>query len=473
MTTRRKSAWTARHTPTIGLSTQLTTTTTTTTSSSTYNNTENGGEIFFLNQETGETTWDRPPDYESEEEEALLDDRALAKFELGDELNNVFPKFDPRSGEALNDNVTQREERLEQLRLVIKYCGSKQEWEPLAPTLVQTLLSSSYWGNPQLSARARLSIAQLLVSLCLLDPNAYPNEFLNHPGVLSRNITNGLREGKSSNDAIETFLTILDGVLCSATMNGLCIPMTSESLVTDDENIMVTLFDILVNSEENLFLLTGKIIAGLFFHSSGSMGNDYELISTIKGLDVSELQISSRKSVKNLAATTTTTTTTTTSISINPLVGTLWTKSSSTTYRQLLFEALLKLLNSQQYPFDDDALLSHVLRMFRILLESAYYHNGNGTSDISPLFLSNDLNLLQDITITELRNLPTNAIRHRFSYLCLLYSIIKRDEWNAHAADQVRGVLESIILVKDDGVTPGIIKALAAEVLELAEVPKI
>jgi hypothetical protein len=470
-------------------------------------------EFYFEHSESGETSWDRPTDYESDTEVNLQEDKALLKFNPETEsFKDVYAKYDPSSDVAIKDRDTgawdKVEERLEQFRLCKKLMGTDQEWEVLVSKshpkwardnaqLARDLIE--YIKHPNAPYNVRLLAAQIFIALSHVHPQIFLLlDVVDITWWVKRNVVETLkivsdRERRSM--AIAAFCALTSGTFIAKfeyiymgpedPYEGACEKFTLDPKkefgtctcgykkvdhgkprtlkktplspgICCDEEFVAGLFEALEVCNERAVLLASHTLIGLnWFVSGGSQAH----VEGIKGLnlDFRGLLAVDAKMFQTISALKTERSKEANQSPYkikggmeNPFLIAVKAKRE---YSASLCSSAFQLLNRNQYPHGDELLLGQVLRVLRTLLENGH------------TFAQNDMGIMLDIAARELRNRPVNDFQ-RFGYMCVCYDIVTNPDWDKSRADVMEEVLTQIILSREQQ-TPGEYRAFAAEILDV------
>ena len=464
---RRHSAWTARVVSTMGMGGGKRAAGAGSTSGTTTKK-EQQEDRFFVNQETGETSWARPADYESPEEEERLDDAEVAMFELGtprEGLRETFARVaEPRDG--VEEDGDDAAKRADQLRLMIKYIGEDEDWVELAKDAnVLFRVAKSCWASSGATRESRLAACRVLANLATLD-----EELLDQldasaalDGVITQSVALGLTSDEPELVGVRAYGAFLLAWLRRRHVTGFPSPggaLPSESALAKAlvESLTTRLAAASAAGDpDELVDLLASVLMALVWHVTGGQAAFTEVNPDLASrVDVSVV-------AEQLAAT------------LPPpqaqrsVDGSIFASSEGARVvgdvvlpngaaLRVWCDSLMRTLNAQRFPYEDDVSLSQSSRAWRWLL-------GLSASDASKL-PSSDLRVLQEQCVDEVRNLPPEN-PHRLTYLCLLHAVVSRPDWGYHQASQAERAVEELIVGESQ--VPGSLKALAAEVLDVVQ----
>ena len=403
---------------------------------------DDAGDVYYVNNETGETHWEKPADFIDEEQERQLEamaDGSEGEFEpLGtisedDTLQSCFQLLDFYGDAALADregmlngdpeasrNVRRRLEYLKEMFLSV---GSEEEWldavrdddSKLAFTLFEYFPKDS---NKGITKRVRLLTCRLLVMISKLDPQIMVLIAAEEWGKMSmvwQHCSQGLKEAASISEDTQM---VEEAHLCWLFfIYGLCTEsqdygMSHEALPSKD--FCTALLDLMVDTSEDIFLNAAKASVALLAHYD--VGDRNQFLLALK--DHSD--------------------------------------------NQHFGEAVIHHLNEQHYPYEDESLLTQTLEALK---------NVFTWSETSKYFYTNDMKVIVDIVVRELVNLPADD-DIRKNYLDVLNALMQNSQWlsqGRYKREEICEVLESILDTGGDESGNGYSVAAVNRVREVLE----
>ena len=408
---------------------------------------DDSGDVYYVNNETGETHWEKPDDYIDEVEEqqlqqynsALMDDdgktefQPLATITEDDDLQSCFAVLDLYSNTAMNerngmfngDKEASRNarRRLEYLKEMFLGVGSEEEWldavreddSKLAFTLWE------YWpkeNNQKTSKHVRLLVCRLLVMISKLDPQVMILIAAEEWGQLSNvwsHCSAGLNEASSMSEDEQQ---VEEAYLCWLFfIYGMCTESQDYGIAPESlpgKEFCKVLLDLMVETSEEIFLNAAKASVALLGHYD--VGGRNQFLIALK--DHSD--------------------------------------------NQHFGEAVLHHLNEQHYPYEDENMLAQTLESLKYIFT---------WSETSKYFFTNDMKVIVDIAIRELVNLPVQD-DIRKNYLDVLNALMQNSQWlsqGRYKRAEICEVLESILDAGGDESGNGYSIAAVTRVREVLE----
>lgn len=439
---------------------------------------ENGGDIFFKNTVTGETTWDQPDDYITEDELELTLAFERMKFDPKlDDLNNITIKLQQQKQEhhdsvsasmdalemhlldlfgdenAKNEVVNYLqgkdkeivEEKLEQVYLVARYGNpSASNWESfLAKSNNQLirniilLLSNPYECTPRtrqfaielilffvmiLSESLSTSVLKLLIkssteeSTSIASSSGKKNHIIE---TTMKNIDLGMREASLKKDADDRQKALLAWTNFSIILLSSIINDDEDTIVSSlpDQAFIEFLYGLLLSQGETIYIQVAQmmiLLNVLFSKENGSRRHNDHPNLLLKAAGFIVSKLDAE-------------------VSSDPT--------------ESFCEAIQYLLNACQYPYTSEQkhqLLAHVLRIMR----SIFSDPDAGDS----FFVSSDIKIIIDICLQQVENLPPNDIL-RVQFILLICDVVKYPIWKKdlqlYRMDDIFSTMESCIKAKD------------------------
>lgn len=407
---------------------------------------DDSGDVYYVNNETGETHWEKPLDYIDEEQEEQLkqynsmvvDDGEeefvpLASINEDDDLESCFATLDLYGTVAMNErngmfngekessrNVRKRLEYLKEMFLGV---GSEEEWLDAVREddckLAFTLWE--YWpkeNNQKTSKHVRLLVCRLLVMISKLDPQVMILIAAEEWGQLSsvwQHCTSGLEEASTMADNQDL---VEEAYLCWLFfIYGMCTESQDYGISHEalpSKEFCIKLLDLMVDTSEDIFLNSAKASVSLLAHYD--VGGQNQFLIALK--DHSD--------------------------------------------NQHFGEAVIHHLNEQHYPYEDENLLTQTLEALKNIFT---------WSETSKYFFTNDVKVVIDIVVRELVNLPVQD-DIRKNYLDVLNALMQNSQWlsqGRYKREEICEVLESILDAGGDENGNGYSVAAVTRVREVLE----
>ena len=367
------------------------------------------GEVYYVNEETGETLWDKPDDFEDYVVDETFvgngdweDDEDLEPWtELSEDLDECFQQLDLFSdtmeteSKAMlaGDKDASRNviRRLEYLKEMFQNVGSEEEWLVRVDDenfqLGFTLFS--LWDN-RTPRHVRLLVCRLLVMLSKCNPQVLVLIGAEEWGelhavwdVVSVGIKEASKFEELADEAYLCWLFFLHGLFTECQAYGI------NEIGLPNEKFFGTVMNLLADTSEDVFVNTTKTLVAMAGHFEVEKSAFLQALLTHKDA-------------------------------------------------QHFGEGAIHILNEQHYPYNDEALLLQTLEVFRHIFSLA---------TTSKYFYTNDMRVIVDICIRELGNLPPqdDVIA---SYLSVLSALLQNSQWleqNRYRREEVCEVLERIL----------------------------
>lgn len=405
------------------------------------------GECYYVNSESGETQWQRPDGYESEEEVDARNMQSTMLFDPTESIDVCFDAIGVLSVEAAEERKTaaetgrlvavgQVQSRLENLLLLVQQVGTEVDWDELIMAddyaLPRAVFESLPANVDYCTYQTRYVACQLFLLLSKLQPSILTNLVSGQWGAsttLVAHVEVGVGESreltnkKKREESIVAYVQLLAAVLTECQEYGLAAEqLPSERLVKE-------LFDIMAASSEELFFSIATALCALNMHM---LPPDID-----EGFEV-DLRKDKPSMLLKIVA-----------------------KYPKT---EFLGEAVLHLLNQQHFPYDDEVLLKQLLKF----MQSLFRYKAT-----SEFMFTNDLMVLTDMMVLELTDLPPEDAM-RWEYLRLLQLVIMRSPWaqsgNKYRAKDIHKVLDGIMQAHDaTGVEPRVISLVQAVLTDCAD----
>mmetsp|Transcript_4592 Transcript_4592/g.5302 ORF Transcript_4592/g.5302 Transcript_4592/m.5302 type:complete len:495 (+) Transcript_4592:122-1606(+) len=386
------------------------------------------GEPYYLNNETGETQWDRPDDYISDtefEQQELKDvidfDQKLSLEEVLEKLGMDGPLLEDRdkmfgrgeggSDEDINEVWDRCEHRMKQFLLCFQHVGTGEQWKNKLIIMDFKLPKNiySYWQASKednfdenvfywamevepMPDIVRSAVAKaMVITTDMAADDAQKGRYysklvdgqwgIGYP-LFMKQCELGLTEeleklNEDINDKPEVshWLRLMYGVLTY----GPAMPRSCQP----SSDLVNALLKIMKEFEEDDFIAAAKVFFGFGYHTP--LYRTEKDLTSVRDQQPPEL-----------------------------LTHVMSNKASNQ-----LIEGFLFLLNSQHTPYDNENLLKQLTHTGQLILQ---------TTASAKLFLVNDIKVLIDIILLEIADLPKIDM-YRVEYLKLLYMIIKNTSW--------------------------------------------
>jgi len=379
---------------------------------------EDEAQIYYLNIETGETQWERPEKYLSDDEVERMEETSEIEFdkeaspmqileELGF-LSEISVQDREQMLDSGEDDGGRCEFRLRQLYLALKYAGSPEEWVDCIQQGDYELVLNIYkhLGQADRTPRGVRAVTCILLETFLKIDSSLIRRYTDDDWGLDtveflRNIEKGLHECSEDEGAFFSWLSLLYNFLTE-------IPrLASDALPSEDTiEILISCMDA---KDEDVFLLAAYVIVALNSHH----GHTAEQGTAARVLEAGDEDMSA-----------------TLDDHPNQVVQILQKDAHKV---ELFGEAILHLLNTSSYPYDDPVLLGQLLYMFRSLFS---------TRATREFFYTNDLKVLVDIILHQLSALSPDD-EFRVDFLRLLHLVIINSPWTKSHYRRV-DILESL-----------------------------
>ena len=384
------------------------------------------GSYFYVNKETGQTQWDRPDGYESEDEIERRVETGEICFDRNQSVKSILQELDAlvHPDGTMPGIVTDREEmlesgedkdrrcekRLRQIYLAIKYCGGTDEWEEQIQADEYELVGHIYlhWGKADKTpTRVRAITCILLDTFLKLDSSLIRSYAdgewgLNNHDFLA-NVELGLQEAHPDEGSLFSWLSLLYSFLTE-------VPTLPKDALPGEETLRILVLAMSA-SQEDVFLIATYVLLALNSHS----GYTNELERPQNPETGEEDMTVTLEHTPNVV---------------------LRALQSDRTNGELFSEAVLHLVNGQSYPYEDPVLLGQLLYMLRAVFS---------TKSTNAFFHTTDLRVLIDIIILQLKDLPPDD-EFRCDYLRLLHLIIINGSgWQYYRRADILDALDSIL----------------------------
>ena len=409
------------------------------------------GEAYYVNLETGETQWDQPEGYMSEDEieeqkmQSEIDfDKTKGVEEVLETLGISTPTYrEDRDflygnvkggGTLLRDKakLSKRQvadrsnHRMKQLFLAMKYIGSVTEWRDVFSRNDFEIARNTYAYLGPKVGRTPDELRGNLVKIMINVSNMFPQTIV-HLVDGSWNVSYALfvkhcergmeverrKEKLRDLDTVKAWVLLYLSVLYDAGEHVDASAKPGEKLIED-------LLYFMANEEEKVYLLLAQLVFGLV-----------------------ELYVP--KTTDNFVGMKT--------AEPDPLIGAVL---KSADFHSLV-EASLFFLNQQHYPYDNPTLLTQLLHLMKVIVSS---------EKTVEIFSAADYKILLDIVILEMANLPLEDT-HRVDYMRVLYMIIANTPWRKtgkYRAADITQTLDNIIAQANYGLDKSAI-ALAGKIM--------
>ena len=385
------------------------------------------GEAYYVNTETGETQWDRPDDYFSDEDDLVLDFDPHAP--LVETFNSTIDLYGAGEEDRLamlanpaESGPRRRcEARLTQLLKLVEHAGDELEWDALIcmdymkmPHTVFMHLGIGEVDAEIIHPRVRLIICRLMVLFSKLRPELLlsisDGSWCRAKDTLLH-IELGIKDSSTfsvqeeQDESTRAFL-----VLMASMLGEMQCPSGSEGIASGkrfpvqipapDFDFIVRLFDIMSDSTEDVFLASAHACLAL---------NACFVETDETGFVIAEKR------------------------EANSIMKALITHPKA----EYFGEAILHLLNQQSFPYSDLRLLRQIL----LVLQTMFVH------DSTAAFLyTNDLKVLVDIIIRELTADDDDTVRE--DYLRVTHLMLSNSPWverGRYRREDLLVALESIL----------------------------
>ena len=399
-------------------------------------------ECYYVNTVTGETQWSRPAEYESEDERDRREDEGAICFDKSAAVASVLAELGcaPAAGEmaadreamlkgGAEDAVRRCEKRLRQLNLAVRYCGSASEWERAMSAKELSLVREVYlhWGKQgRTPPKVRAQACVLMHSFAQLDPSLIrryvSGAWGQGPVDFFANLEQGLQEASPDEPSLFSWLSLMYSFLSE-------VPALPPAALPSQDTIQV-LIAAMSAADEDLFLMAAYVLLALNSHlglsaaAEGGGGGG--------GGGAEEEGRDPRATLGDQP---------------NALLCALLADRRG---GELFSEAVMHLLNGQSYPYADAVLLGQLLLFVRASF---------ATRATNELFHTNDVRVLLDIVLGNVRDLPPSD-DFRTEYLRVLHLVLLNSP--AWAKDKFRR--REIVLALDEvcaAANKGMLKAAA------------
>ena len=373
------------------------------------------GEAYYVNLETGETQWDQPEGYMSEDElqeQKMQDDidfdRTKGVEEVLETLGITTPTYkedrdflygNVQGGGTLLRNkakLSKRQvadrsnHRMKQLFLAMKYIGDVSEWRDVFSRDNYEIAKNTYAYLGPKVGRTPDELRTNLVKIIINVTNMFPQTvvhlvdgswrvsyelFVKH---CERGMAVERRKGKLRDlDAVKAWVLLYLGILYDAKEHVDVSARPGPKLLDDLLYFMAT-------EEEKVFFLVAQLTFGMIELYVPATTDDFTALKTATP---------------------------------DALIGEVLKNENS----HSLIEACLYFLNQQHYPYNNATLLGQLLHVMKVIV----------SNDASVDMLSAaDYRILLDIVITEIANLPLEDT-YRVEYMRVLYMIIANTPWKS------------------------------------------
>lgn len=359
-------------------------------------------EVYYVNTQTGETRWERPDDMPDDDAPPSGDDDEAAGLALHERLQAI-DLFAPDTEEqrvamlAGGTDATFCHKLLERLFGVLETCGDEEEWQAaiLEDDLRLPRRVFAFWG-PLAPPRVATCVAKILVVMGNLSEEVLLRCIDGTWGASLRSVTGGAMQqlhavvdhaaarergdaadddlsdspGEAEESVVSTWLLFLRAayLACGQSLEDLGL----EQRELPGTAAVRLLFDVLQCAPESL-QPTAVVV-----------------ITTLHGLHCAYDELS-------------------------PVLEAAADYPAATAFGA----ALLAVLNGHGYPYEDEPGLRTTLRMAIDLFSH---------KPTARILYTNDLNVMVDVVLRELANLPAGD-RVRLEYLALLRQLLLRSQW--------------------------------------------
>jgi len=390
-----------------------------------------------VNLETGETQWNRPVDYESDDEIERRVETSEMCFDPDRTVKEILVELGAVAEGAARgasiSMVTDREEmldaaedkndrcarRLRQIFLAVKYCGGPEEWEAIVQENEYDFVKNifNHWdGEGRTPPEVRALTCILLDTFMKLDPTLIhfyvSGEWGLDTEAFLSNLELGLQEAVPNDSSLFSWLSLMYIFLTE-------VPSLAEGALPDSQTAGL-LARCMSAKEEDVFLIATYVLLALNSHYGYTA--DRPLVEDIETGD-EDLTVTAHDTP-------------------NIVIQTLQQERAN---GELFSEATLHLLNSQSYPYEDPVLLGQLLYFIRSIFScvetSSFYH-------------TNDLKVMIDIIISQIQDLPLDE-EFRGDYLRVLHLIILNSKrWRGYRRKDVVDVLDFVVENEVRGMHP-------------------
>lgn len=392
---------------------------------------EDAGDVYYVNKETGESQWNRPDGYVSDDEYQRSEEMAEIAFDMEASIPDILEELGakPQGNETpqivedrermLDTGIDEEfrvENRLRQIFLAIKYCGSVEGWEAAVQYGDYQFVRDIYL---HLGDASKVPSPVRSLTFILLETfEKLDGTLIRHyvdgdwgldPEEFMINLSRGIEEFDEADDTSK--FSIL--ALCYSFLTE--VPNLSENALPSDDTLE-RLIDCMLAPTEDVFLMATYVLIALNSHYgytanpdrfSGPETGDEDMSITLDDEPNHVVRVLNEDSLK----------------------------------AEPFSEAILHLLNTSSYPYDDPVLLGQLLYMFRSLFSTKTTHD---------FFHLNDLKVMVDIILMQIRDLPLDD-DFRSDYLRLLHLTIINSPWKGYRRSEILESLDEVLAAAVDG----------------------
>lgn len=395
---------------------------------------DDAADCYYVNQETGATTWDRPDGYvESDDDGAGRQRDALGDDERGEwEVDPDAPLDETLARLALYSELAEDQRtamvagepgagagphrRLRLLLELVQTTGSEEEWDAVlcADDFQLPHYLYCHWSANSPPA-VQLTVCRLFVLVGKLRPEVMARLVDGTWGTAGETLMTarqGFLEASSAKDdeGLRVWMLLLSEMLAETMEQD--SPLPRESL-PDYAGFVSPLFDLMDDATEEVFLATAHAVLALNVHYS-----HWERVDQDAG--------------KPLPA------------AGEPRPNAVMAALLQHDKAEFFGEALLHIVNNQHYPYRNETVLRQSLQFLETMFE------GEGDGNTAAFLYTNDLKVLVDIIIREVQDLPPPDTVRR-GYLKVAHLLIRNSPWMEHGRYRREDLLSALEGVLDAG----------------------